>query len=46
MKVIMVIEIKDLLKHLLIDSLSKYKIKYQNFKIMILCFPRILGYVF
>ena len=28
------------------ESLSKYKIRYQNLKIMILCFPRILGYVF
>ncbi len=28
------------------DSLSKYKIKHKNLKIMILCFPRIFGYVF
>ena len=46
MKVIMVIEIKDLLKHLLLNLFQNIKIKYQNLKIMILCFPRILGYVF
>ena len=34
------------LKTFVKESLSKYKIKYQNLKIMILCFPRILGYVF
>ncbi len=34
------------IKTFVIESLSKYKIKYQNLKIMILCFPRILGYVF
>ena len=34
------------LKTFVIESLSKYKIKYQNLKIMILCFPRIFGYVF
>ncbi len=34
------------IKTFVMDSLSKYKIKYQNLKIMILCFPRILGYVF
>ena len=34
------------IKTFVIDSLKKYKIKYQNLKIMILCFPRILGYVF
>ena len=34
------------IKKFVIDSLSKYKIKYKNLKIMILCFPRILGYVF
>ena len=28
------------------DSLSKFNIKYKNLNIMILCFPRILGYVF
>ncbi len=34
------------IKSFVIDSLSKFKIKYQNLKIMILCFPRIMGYVF
>ena len=34
------------IKTFVVDSLSKYKIKHQNLKIMILCFPRILGYVF
>tara|TARA_B100001769_G_C22013547_1_gene544700 strand:- start:84 stop:857 length:774 start_codon:yes stop_codon:yes gene_type:complete len=34
------------IKTFVFESLSKYKIKYQNLKIMILCFPRILGYVF
>ncbi len=34
------------IKNFIVDSLSKYKIKYQNLKINILCFPRILGYVF
>ena len=33
-------------KSFVIDSLSKFKIKYQNLKIKILCFPRIMGYVF
>ena len=28
------------------DSLSKFNIKYKHLNIMILCFPRILGYVF
>jgi len=28
------------------DSLSKFNIKYKNLNIMILCFPRIFGYVF
>ena len=37
---------KRSIKKFVIDSLSKYKIKYQNLKITILCFPRILGYVF
>ena len=34
------------IKTFVIDLLTKYKIKYQNLKIKILCFPRILGYVF
>ena len=34
------------IKKFVIDSLSKYKIKYNDLKIMILCFPRIFGYVF
>ncbi len=34
------------IKNFVIESLKKYKIKYQSLKIMILCFPRILGYVF
>ncbi len=34
------------IKTFVIDLLSKYKIKFKNIKIMILCFPRILGYVF
>ncbi len=34
------------IKTFVLNSLSKYKIKYHNLKIMILCFPRILGYVF
>jgi len=34
------------IKTFVAESLSKYKIKYQNLKIMILCFPRIFGYVF
>ena len=33
-------------KTFVVDSLSKYKIQYDNLNIMILCFPRILGYVF
>tara|TARA_B100000401_G_scaffold425669_1_gene355576 strand:- start:431 stop:1204 length:774 start_codon:yes stop_codon:yes gene_type:complete len=33
-------------KTFVVDTLSKYKIKYVNLNIMILCFPRILGYVF
>ena len=37
---------KRSIKTFVIDSLYKYKIRYQNLKIMILCFPRILGYVF
>ncbi len=34
------------IENFVIESLNKYKIKYQNPKVMILCFPRILGYVF
>ncbi len=34
------------IKTFVIDTLTKYKIKYEKLKIMILCFPRILGYVF
>ena len=34
------------IKTFVLDSLAKYKIKYKSLKIMILCFPRILGYVF
>ncbi len=34
------------IKTFVVDSLNKYKINYQNLKIKILCFPRILGYVF
>ena len=34
------------IKTFVVESLNKYKIKYQNLKVMILCFPRILGYVF
>ena len=34
------------IKTFVIDALLKYKIKYKKLKIMILCFPRILGYVF
>ena len=37
---------KRSIKNFVIETLLKYKIKYQNLKIMILCFPRILGYVF
>ena len=37
---------KRSLKTFVTESLKKYKIKYQNLKIMILCFPRIMGYVF
>ncbi len=37
---------KRSIKTFIIESLSKYKIEYHNLKIMILCFPRILGYVF
>ena len=34
------------IKKFVIDLHKKYKIEYQSLKIMILCFPRILGYVF
>ena len=37
---------KRSIKNFVIETLLKYKIKYHNLKIMILCFPRILGYVF
>ena len=37
---------KRSIKSFVIESLQKYNIKYQNLNIMILCFPRILGYVF
>tara|TARA_Y100001970_G_C14162313_1_gene819287 strand:+ start:466 stop:1239 length:774 start_codon:yes stop_codon:yes gene_type:complete len=37
---------KRSIKTFVLESLSKYKIKYKNLNIMILCFPRILGYVF
>ena len=34
------------IKQFITEMLKKYEIKYQNLKIKILCFPRILGYVF
>ena len=34
------------IKTFITQSLKKYKVKYTNLKIRILCFPRILGYVF
>ena len=34
------------IRDFIIDHLKKYKIEYKKLKIMILCFPRILGYVF
>ncbi len=37
---------KRSIKTFVLESLTKYKIQYQNLQIMILCFPRILGYVF
>jgi len=37
---------KRSIKEFIIEMLANYKIKYQNLKIKILCFPRIFGYVF
>ena len=34
------------IKTFVTESLTKYKISYENLKIKILCFPRIIGYVF
>ena len=37
---------KRSIKTFVTDSLSKFNIRYKHLNIMILCFPRILGYVF
>jgi len=37
---------KRTIKEFIIQSLKKYDVNYNNLKIKILCFPRILGYVF
>ncbi len=37
---------KRSIKTFVTDSLQKFNIKYDKLKIMILCFPRIIGYVF